>query len=115
MNTPAFIVGRTTLGCMERPELQLLTAAGAIAFRNEAWNAVFPDNSDFSTAHTSSENVFAGDVIDRDHRRNLYRVIIGTQGVTLSNRLNDLDYQSGPRTTKSGITRRACNGMCRPA
>jgi wobble nucleotide-excising tRNase len=57
-NTPAFIVGRTTLGSMERPEVQLLTAGGAIAFRNGAWNETFPDIAIFDGTYVS-ENVFA--------------------------------------------------------
>ncbi len=40
-----------------------------------------------------SENVFAGDVVDTENRRNLYRVIIGAQGVAHAGRLNDLDNQ----------------------
>ena len=40
-----------------------------------------------------SENVFAGDVVATDHRRNLYRVIIGAQGVALATRINELDNQ----------------------
>jgi wobble nucleotide-excising tRNase len=90
MNTPAFIVGRTTLGSMGRPEVQLLIASVAITFRNGAWTTAFPDIAIFDGTYVS-ENVFAGDVIDTEHRRNLYRVIIGAQGVTLAGRLNNLD------------------------
>src|ERR1019366_3904345 len=42
-NTPALIIGRTTLGSAEPPDVQLLTGNGAITFRNGAWNAAFPD------------------------------------------------------------------------
>src|SRR5271166_2237728 len=114
-NTPAFIVGRTTLGSMERPEVQLLTAAGAITFRNGAWSATFPDIAIFDGTYVS-ENVFAGDVIDTEHRRNLYRVIIGAQGVTLAGRLNDLDNQiraknNEIRDNQAGLQRHVPAGM----
>jgi hypothetical protein len=34
-----------------------------------------------------AENVFSGDAIDLDHKRNLYRVIIGKAGVTLAQKV----------------------------
>jgi wobble nucleotide-excising tRNase len=91
-NNPALIIGRKTLGSLNQPEVQLLTSSGNIAFRNGAWNAEFPDIAVFDGTYVS-ENVFAGDVVHTDHRRNLYRVIIGAQGVTLAGRVNELDEQ----------------------
>lgn len=115
MNTPAFIVGRTTLGSMGRPEVQLLMASGAITFRNGAWTTAFPDIAIFDGTYIS-ENVFAGDVIDTEHRRNLYRVIIGAQGVTLTGRLNNLDHQlkaknNEIRDNQAGLQRHVPTGM----
>jgi wobble nucleotide-excising tRNase len=91
-DTPAFIIGRATLGSLERPEVQLLTSNGSIAFRNGVWSNAFSDVAVFDGIYVS-ENVFAGDVVDTEQRRNLYRVIIGAQGVALAARLNDLDNQ----------------------
>jgi wobble nucleotide-excising tRNase len=91
-NTPAFVIGRRTLGSTEQPEVQLLTANGPVIFHNGAWNAAFPHIAVFDGTYIS-ENVFAGDVVQTDHRRNLYRVIIGSQGVTLAGSVNDLDNQ----------------------
>ena len=89
-NTPAIVIGRTTLGAVEPPEIQLLTSAGNISFRNAAWNVAFPDIAVFDGTYVS-ENVFAGDEVHADHRRNLYRVIIGAQGVTLAARVTELE------------------------
>jgi wobble nucleotide-excising tRNase len=97
-NSPAYIIGRKTLGNPERPEIQLLTDAGTIVFRNGVWNAAFPDIAVYDGTYVS-ENVFAGDVVDTGHRRNLYRVIIGAQGVTLASHLNDLDDLIRDKTT----------------
>ena len=69
-NTPAFIVGRTTLGSMGQPEVDLLTDNGNVAFRNGVWNAAFPDIAVFDGTYVS-ENVFAGDVVGTERRRNL--------------------------------------------
>jgi wobble nucleotide-excising tRNase len=91
-NTPAIVIGRTTLGSPDPPEIQLLTANGNIAFRNGAWTAAYPDIAVFDGTYVR-ENVFAGDAVDVEHRRNLYRVIIGAQGVALAASLDDLDNQ----------------------
>ena len=96
-NRPAIIVGRTTLGSMGRPEVELLTDNGNVAFRNGTWSAAFPEIAVFDGAYVS-ENVFAGDVVDTEHRRNLYRVIIGMQGVTLAGRLMNWITRSEART-----------------
>ncbi len=89
-NTPAIVIGRTTLGTTEPPQIHLLTSAGNIALRNGGWSAAFPDIAIFDGTYVS-ENVFAGDVIHADHRRNLYRVIIGAQGVALAARVTELE------------------------
>ena len=98
-NTPAFIIGRKTLGSMEPPEVQLLFGNGNTTFCNGAWSVAFPDIALFDGAYVS-ENVFAGDVIDTEHRRNLYRVIIGALGVTLAGRLNNLAGQIKAKNTE---------------
>jgi wobble nucleotide-excising tRNase len=91
-NRPGFVIGRTTLSSTDRPEVQLLIGNATFAFRNGTWSAPFPEIAVFDGTYVS-DNVFAGDVVDTNQRRNLYRVIIGAQGVTLAGRLNDLDNQ----------------------
>ena len=91
-NTPSLLLGRTTLGSTEPPEAQFLFGGANISFRNGAWSAAYPNIAVFDGMYVN-DNVFAGDVVDTDHRRNLYRVIIGTVGVTLAARSNDLDNE----------------------
>lgn len=98
-NTPAIVVGRATLGSPDPPEIQLLTAAGNIGFRNGAWTAAYPDIAVFDSTYVK-ENVFAGDAVDTEHRRNLYRVIIGAQGVALAATLDDLENRLKAKTTE---------------
>jgi wobble nucleotide-excising tRNase len=78
-NTPALIIGRRTLGLAGEPAVHLLTAGGPIWFRNGAWTANFPDIAVFDETHVA-ENVYAGDAVETEHRRNLYRVIIRRAG-----------------------------------
>jgi wobble nucleotide-excising tRNase len=98
-NAPDIVIGRATLGAAEPPEVQLLTASGIRTFRNGAWTTAHPNILVFDGTYVR-ENIFAGDVVDTEHRRNLYRVIIGAQGVTLAATLDGLDGQSRDKTTE---------------
>ncbi len=98
-NTPAIVIGRATLGSPHPPEIQFLTASGPVGFRNGAWTAAYPDIAVFDGTYVR-ENVFAGDAVDTEHRRNLYRVIIGAQGVALAAALDALDNQIRGKTTE---------------
>lgn len=98
-NTPDIIVGRATLGSTEPPEVQLLTPGGQLRFHNGAWSSPYPNIRVFDGTYVR-ENVFAGDVVDTEHRRNLYRVIIGAQGVALAASVNSLDEQIRTKTNE---------------
>lgn len=97
-NAPEIIIGRATLGAAEPPEVQLLTASGTRTFRNGTWTAAHPNILVFDGTYVR-ENIFAGDVVDTEHRRNLYRVIIGAQGVTLAASLDAFEGQIRDKTT----------------
>ena len=85
------VSGRATLGSNAAPEIRLLLRNGPATYRNSAWTtATFPDFAIFDGTYVS-QNVFAGDVVGTDHRRNLYRVIVGAQGVVLANSINEFD------------------------
>jgi wobble nucleotide-excising tRNase len=96
-NSPAHIVGRKTLGSLEQPEVQLLLSNGHKTFRNGVWSESFQDMAIFDGTFVT-ENVFAGDVVETEHRRNLYRVIIGAGGVTWAGRVKELDNQIRDKT-----------------
>ncbi len=98
-NTPAIVIGRATLGAQAPPEIQVLTTAGNIAFRNGTWNGAGPDIAIFDGTYIR-ENVFAGDAVDTEHRRNLYRIIIGAQGVALAAGLEELENQIRAKNTE---------------
>lgn len=98
-NAPDIVVGRTTLGSTEPPDIQLLTPGGTLRFRNGTWSSGYPNIHVFDGTYVR-ENIFAGDVVDTEHRRNLYRVIIGAQGVALAASLDAIDAQIRAKTTE---------------
>src|SRR5258708_18159458 len=76
---PAYVIGRTTLGGTDAPGINILTGEGNITFSGGHWSATVPDIHIFDTTFIA-ENVFSGDSVDIDHKRSLYRVIVGKEG-----------------------------------
>lgn len=83
INDPGIIIGRTRVGDTAEPSVELRFASGNVTFRKGTWSDQIPDIAVFDGTFIS-ENVHAGDVVDIDQRRNLYRVIIGKEGVGLA-------------------------------
>lgn len=87
------IIGRTTLGQTQKPTVEVLLKSGTATFRDGKWNqhrsGVLIYDSRFI-----HENVFAGEHVELEHKRNLYQVIVGEQGVRLSQQLIELDNES---------------------
>src|ERR1700689_1455710 len=42
-NDPAIVLGRSTLGSLDPPDIRLLAGSGQLAFRNGAWTGTSPD------------------------------------------------------------------------
>jgi wobble nucleotide-excising tRNase len=103
-NDPAHILGRTTLGSTTGPSVQLLTDCGPISFKAGVWTEKIPNLVIFDSTFIA-ENVFSGDAIDLDHKRNLFRVIIGRQGVSLAKEVNDIDAEIHALTTSIRLLR----------
>lgn len=88
---PAYILGRQTIGGTENPpEVQIRLNGGNAIFRNGQWNQQVPDIAIFDSTFVA-ENVFSGDCVEIDHRRNLYNVIIGKAGVDLAHEVSAID------------------------
>jgi len=108
-NGPDYVIGRRTLGTTDAPQVHLLTASGAVTFKAGAWSQPMPHLAIFDSTFVA-ENVFSGDAVDLDHKRNLYRVIIGNAGVTMAQKLNDLDAQIRIATSAIRIKRATIDG-----
>lgn len=85
-----FISERKTLGTTDPASVQIRIGGNTISFLNGAWSTSHPDIAIFDSVFIH-DNVYAGDYVDHDHKKNLYRVIVGTQGVQLAKQIEDLD------------------------
>jgi wobble nucleotide-excising tRNase len=89
----AHILGRTTLGSTAGPSIQLLANSRIVSFGAGAWTETLPHLAIFDSTFIA-ENVFSGDAVDLEHKRNLLRVIIGKRGVDLAKEVSDIDSES---------------------
>ena len=78
-----FVTGRHTLAARDLPEVDLLTDKRPVHFDGITWDSTIPEIAIFDSVFVA-ENVHSGDAVEVDHRRNLYRVIIGEAGVALA-------------------------------
>ena len=96
MRHASFIHGRRTLGSSQNPQVAIALTSGQAIFQNGAWSpASLEINLRIFDAHYVAENIYSGDAISSDQRRNLCRVILGAQGVTLANRYDEIDKEIG--------------------
>lgn len=97
----AYITGRQTLGSTGGCEINLLTSAGNIQFGASGWTGAMPQILVFDSTFVA-ENVHAGDVVELEQKRNLYRVIIGQDGVELA--VDDARLATESREKTTAIT-----------
>jgi wobble nucleotide-excising tRNase len=105
-NDPAHILGRTTLGSNAGPSVQLLTGSGPVTFSAGTWTKALPHLAIFDSTFIA-ENVFSGDSVDLEHKRNLLHVIIGKRGVNLAQEVSDIDAEIRSLTSLIRILRAA--------
>lgn len=87
---PFRIEERRTLDGVGPTYVKLLFDGGTvIEFKDGAWASARPDLEIFD-ADFVTDNVFSGDSITHEHKRNLCRVVLGAEGVTLAKRLEEL-------------------------
>jgi wobble nucleotide-excising tRNase len=84
---------RKTLGADGDCEAEILTDAGLIQLTPAGWSQPFPRIAVYDSAFVH-ENVYAGEHVDHDHKKNLHRIIVGNRGVELAKRIDELDQQS---------------------
>jgi len=89
---PSLILERKTLGTTDPQQVHLLMDTGNVTFNDAAWSSTYPQLEIFD-AEFITENVYSGDSITHDHKKNLCRVVIGAGGVKLAERLDELDAE----------------------
>ncbi len=93
---------RQTLGQAHQPVAEILVNGQNRRLENMTWSATLPEIAIFDSEFVH-HNIYSGDHIARDHRRNSYHVIIGAQGVQLAQQIQQFD--ADVRTSNANIRR----------
>jgi wobble nucleotide-excising tRNase len=88
----AYVDERATLGVTDPPSAEILLDTGLTKFTNGAWSTTAGNIEIFDTTFVN-DNVFTGDHVGPEHRKNLYEVVVGATAVILAREIDDLDAQ----------------------
>lgn len=82
----SLVTERHRLGAQYPPHIVIGHGGGQITFQNGNWSQTLPDVAVFDDAFVAA-NVCSGIEVQATHRKNLHELILGAQGVVLSNAL----------------------------
>jgi wobble nucleotide-excising tRNase len=89
---PNYILERRTLGQSNSPVIEMRFDSSIARFNNDVWTNSLPRLEIFDS-NFINENVYAGHVIDHDHKKNLHRFMIGKEGVKLTKKIEKNDRE----------------------
>jgi len=110
-----YISERKALGTSDAASVQIRVGGNTVSFSSNGWSATHPDIAIFDSVFIH-DNVYAGDYVDHEHKKNLYRIIVGAQGVQLAKQIEELDSKIRDanrdiNTKKDAVSRNLPNGI----
>jgi wobble nucleotide-excising tRNase len=105
------VTGRKTLGSSEESAIELLLESGSACFDGKSWSVKSSEFAIFDGTFIA-QNVYSGEVVDIDHKRNLYRVIIGESGVSMAVEEAQLAAESRTKTSEISAVERSLKPHC---
>lgn len=85
-----FITERKTLATVDSEFVHIRINGCDHKFTDSAWTQTHPDIIIFDPVFVN-DNVYSGDYVEHDHKKNLYHLIVGAQGVQLAKQIEELD------------------------
>lgn len=101
---------RTTLGEPASPEVEILLADGVATFKDGKWSRQFTRIEIFDSQFVE-DNVYSGLNIESEHRRNLHRFVIGSKGVELARKVDELDLKIRDVNSRIGAKKDEINKL----
>lgn len=103
-----YVLERKTIKSAAPPEVLLRVNDTNHSFKNGAWDAAAPGIHVFDTSFVN-DNVYSGVYVQLEHKRSLYKFIVGKKGVQLATAVDDFDAQirdknKAIKEKESGIT-----------
>ena len=94
-----YITEKRSLGAIGTPEANLLLDRGVVKFKDSKWDVHEP-NIEIFYSEFVNENVFSGNYVDLEHRRNLLHFALGQQGVGHARKNDELDTTIRAKSTE---------------
>jgi wobble nucleotide-excising tRNase len=85
-----YIQERAMVGRTQEPRAEVRISSGNATFGGTGWNRTAPEIEIFDGAYVS-DNVYTGEHVDQEHRKNLYEVVVGAKAVALAREVDRLD------------------------
>lgn len=89
----AYVDERATLGTTDAPQAKILLDGGLAEFTNGAWSTTAPTLAIFDTTFVN-DNVYTGEHVGPEHRKNLYEVVVGAAAVALVREIDEIDTEA---------------------
>lgn len=87
-----YISERRALASTDAPNVHVRIDGNSSEYSDDSWSRTYGDLAIFDPVFIN-ENVCSGDYVEHDHKKNLYRVIVGSEGVRLAQKIEELDRQ----------------------
>ncbi len=96
----AYIDERATLGVSGNPEAEILLGGSLATFADGVWSTTVGGLEIFDSTFVN-ENVFTGEHVGPEHRKNLYEVVVGEAAVALVREIDNLDAESRQESNRA--------------
>lgn len=112
---PEFISERKTLATTEPAFVHIRLNGADYRFTNSAWTIQHSNIIIFDQVFVN-DNVYSGNYVAHEHKKNLYRIVVGEQGVQLARQIEDLDGKireanADLRTKKESVSKNVPTGV----
>ena len=84
------VKGRKTLGPSQPASVEIRLEKSSAIFDGDQWSDTLPELHIFDSRFVH-ENVYSGEVVEHEQKRNLLRIIVGERGVSLARHVDSLD------------------------
>ncbi len=101
-NNPSYVLERSTIrtdGTLVTPNIKILTGSGIVNFSAGIWDTTAPPNIEIFDSNFVNENVFSGEIVEHEHKKNLYRFLIGDMAVAKAQEVNKLNGEVNAKQT----------------
>ena len=113
-NNPDIVIGRKTLA--GGPEQKAIVCFGTqqAVFEGGSWTGVRPRIAVYDSVFVN-KNIFSGDVVNKEHLKNQYGMVVGEEGVRRVRRIVELDTENRENNTQSQLVDKELDGIVKTA